>query len=98
MSLKNYKPKTKKAPWTRTPSGKRLLASAAARKQKSDDKRKAERSSKSFAQQFLSGVEEKFGKPFKTIRSETLAHPGKSLARLTNCRPSLETYLFRATF
>jgi hypothetical protein len=56
----NYKPKTKKALWTGTPSGKRSLRSAAAHKQKSADKRKASCSRK-LSQQ-------------KSIRCETPKH------------------------
>ena len=56
MSIKDYEPKTKKAPWTRTPSGKRLLRSAAARSAKSAARRKAGHSSKFSAGLLYQGI------------------------------------------
>lgn len=109
MSLYGYRKKTRPANWTGTPSGKRLLRSAAARSAKSAAKRKAGRSSKFSAGLLYQGVPIKLSRKLyasqpaikhfspvwrKPIRRETPAHAKARAAYNKQREAFLRNHLF----
>lgn len=73
------------APWTRTPSGKRLLASAAARSEKSAAKREAYRRLKSFARKPIrmkSPKQAKSDRLYTLVAKEFLSRPENRMCQV----------------